>query len=105
MHRPHKEVYRTASQSVLNSDCKKLIVRVGHSLTIWRRPGSLERLIQRFGAASAVTKQRGFLDEFDSFAPEVESTGSRESCFRTTFVTVDGMYIGRNFCQTTLCWS
>jgi hypothetical protein len=25
--------------------------------------------------------------------------------FGTPFVTVDGAYIGRNFCQTTLCWS
>jgi hypothetical protein len=52
-----------------------------------------------------VTKQRGFFNEFDSFAPEVEPTRCREGYFGTAFVPVDGMYIGRNFCQTTLCWS
>src|ERR1700761_9161342 len=105
MHGPHNEEYSAAYQTDLNGNRKKLIVRVGHSLAIWRRSSSLKRLVQRFGAAGAVTKQRGFLNKFDSLAPEIEPTSCREGWFRTLFVAVHGMYIGRNLCQTTVCWS
>src|SRR5260370_35761644 len=104
MRGPHNEQYHAAYQTDLNSDRKKLIVRVGHCLAVWRRSSGLERLIQRFGAASAVTKQRGFLNEFESFAREGEPTRCREGCFGTPFVIVHAMYIRRNFCQTTLRW-
>jgi len=47
--------YQAAYQTDLNSNRKKLVVRVGPRLAIWRGSSGFERLIQRFGAARAVT--------------------------------------------------